>query len=533
MRIFSKIGIGLLALALGIAVWFMHFPSNGASFYFRLPQVFAQAIFDQTCNAGLQPIGAAAWTTTNPRNGHLLQWGCVDTFGNLYIAGTSYIQIGASGASVQSAVTQAGANSLIILPAGKFNFNTTTVTVSALRTHIQGAGKWATEIDYCGPGSAFSFTAGAAVMYQSSIKGMLFNGACDGSNTNQKIAIKAIDVSEFVIDDIAVQNWKGNSGSGTTPSIGIWIQGRELSEVHNVSLTADRPIFLDNDPNIASESLDAFTFLNVYATPQVTTEPCIKVNPGAIWFHDRFIGIDCVAGQSIIDWNETGTPAQSNNVIFIANQHQNGPNNNAFYSMNFARNAGAGLLLDFEFDNIQTAVQQSGFFLQRTMNARISNLSDSNTTGNCINADNTNFDLMLLTNFCQSGSSVTNSSAHASTNFSQMIQPSISSPTVSGGISTSAPVSGSTGFQHKRNTGCATAAALNATCDTSFTWSSAFADANYSVSCSGDGVTSGLPGIQGTAISAGRSGTVTTVRTYAITAAAAQFTNIDCVAVHD
>jgi hypothetical protein len=87
--------------------------------------------------------------------------------------------------------------------------------------------------------------------------------------------------------------------------------------------------------------------------------------------------------------------------------------------------------------------------------------------------------------------------------------------------------------QTKRVSGCATAASLNATCDTTFTWTTPFADANYTVVCTGDGVTGGAPGIQGTNIVSAKTAAASTVRTFSITAAAAQFTTIDCEAVHD
>lgn len=88
-------------------------------------------------------------------------------------------------------------------------------------------------------------------------------------------------------------------------------------------------------------------------------------------------------------------------------------------------------------------------------------------------------------------------------------------------------------IQKARVAGCATAASLNATCDTTITWASAFADASYTVTCNGDAVTSGVPIVQGIDISAAKSASAITVRTISITAAAAQFTVLDCTAVHD
>src|SRR5438477_12815657 len=49
--------------------------------------------------------------------------------------------------------------------------------------------------------------------------------------------------------------------------------------------------------------------------------------------------------------------------------------------------------------------------------------------------------------------------------------------------------------QHRRVAGCATAAVLNATCDTTVTWLNSFADANYTALCNGDVVTSGVPAL--------------------------------------
>jgi hypothetical protein len=108
-----------------------------------------------------------------------------------------------------------------------------------------------------------------------------------------------------------------------------------------------------------------------------------------------------------------------------------------------------------------------------------------------------------------------------------LTSPVITSPTINTGVANNG-----TGFQHKRGvTGCATAASLNAVCSTTITWNSAFADANYTViGCVGNGVASGIPVLNaiGSKIAAS-----ITVQTLAITAAAAQYSTIECTAVHD
>jgi len=91
---------------------------------------------------------------------------------------------------------------------------------------------------------------------------------------------------------------------------------------------------------------------------------------------------------------------------------------------------------------------------------------------------------------------------------------------------------GTSPLQTKRGVaGCATAARIGATCTTTVRWATGFADTNYTLTgCMGNGVASGAPLIQG--ITAKAAGSVT-VQTAAMTAAAAQFTSIECAAVHD
>lgn len=89
------------------------------------------------------------------------------------------------------------------------------------------------------------------------------------------------------------------------------------------------------------------------------------------------------------------------------------------------------------------------------------------------------------------------------------------------------------GFKHKRVAGCATGAAQFNSCDTTVTWTTGFADLNYTATCTGDVVTSGVPQVEGIDISAAKATGSITVRTIALTAVTAQFSTIDCIAVHD
>lgn len=86
------------------------------------------------------------------------------------------------------------------------------------------------------------------------------------------------------------------------------------------------------------------------------------------------------------------------------------------------------------------------------------------------------------------------------------------------------------GLKHQRFGGlCSTAAAAGATCITALTWTSAFADANYTVTCSGHTQSNTAAGPTIESVTAAGF----TVRITAITAAAATFSTVDCIAIHD
>jgi len=82
----------------------------------------------------------------------------------------------------------------------------------------------------------------------------------------------------------------------------------------------------------------------------------------------------------------------------------------------------------------------------------------------------------------------------------------------------------------KRASGCVTLSRAGANCTTTITWAHAFPDSNYTVSCNGGGITSGVP--VGGGVTTKTPGSVT-FRTVAATNSSAQYSEIDCVALRD
>lgn len=90
---------------------------------------------------------------------------------------------------------------------------------------------------------------------------------------------------------------------------------------------------------------------------------------------------------------------------------------------------------------------------------------------------------------------------------------------------------GSGAVQVKRNvSACVTAASAGAVCNTTVTWPTAFPDANYTCTCNGAGIASGVPALGGVSSKVAASCTIQVV---AVTAVAAQFSTVECIAVHD
>lgn len=122
-------------------------------------------------------------------------------------------------------------------------------------------------------------------------------------------------------------------------------------------------------------------------------------------------------------------------------------------------------------------------------------------------------------------------------------QNTLTAPAIAGSASTVLPAAGGTVLatgngagnliQTKRTGGCTTtggASAFTGACTTTVTWTNTFADGNYTVSCTANGITSGVPLLQSTTTILGAS---TVVQTQQATGVNAAFVNIECIAVHD
>lgn len=305
----------------------------------------------------------------------------------------------------------------VVLGPGIYSFGSTGVVVNCNRVNLEGAGKGATEIDFCGPGTAFTFNTGNTgtntVLYQSSIKGMLISGACDSKNANYKTAIRLVDVSEAKVTDIAVLYWSGNSGNPATPSTALEIEGRELSDVEDNSWHADRPIHFMEDPNIHAESLDSWYFKNNYMIGNLTsTVYDITFDNGITAYRNTFVSTQCVGGAGCIYWSDNGTASSNSfgNTFITTVTEQTA--NSANYSFYFGRSSGSPANVLLTMIGTQSDQSQNGIFLQRTYDFILEDTIYAGT-GDCLKADSTNFNVGEINTWCAPGSTRTNTSLNA------------------------------------------------------------------------------------------------------------------------
>lgn len=203
----------------------------------------------------------------------------VDRYGNNVTPGTT--DMFAAETAAQSVLAQLPAGGKIRYLNGTY-YSSDTVLVRSHRTNIEGAGKHATSWSF-NPASAkarfkFQRTLTSEVLYQCSIR----RGNFAGAGSQQKIALDMSDVSETLVEEISVQaSWTGNSGSSTTPSIGIRTSGRELWTGRQLDVYADRPFQITRNANSPSLSADHFHFTDVLASAQVSTEASILIDADA------------------------------------------------------------------------------------------------------------------------------------------------------------------------------------------------------------------------------------------------------------
>jgi hypothetical protein len=223
------------------------------------------------------------------------------------------------------------------------------LTISNNRVHLLGCGKHVTQLIYnpSSAGSAIKFWIDDNTdIFQCSLRGI---GIISSDTTYQKVGLQIRKASEMVVEDFAVG---GGGGSFTgASSIGLQIQGHEISTVRNVSLNTDQPISIEDNPN-SDYDLDFWRFEQCYLISKSDdTLPCLEIATGINVNNTVFDGLIMAHGSNGVEWIDTTSTLRSSNIAFKNVRWEQSANTAAwffdvesFFGMDFLRieNAASG-----------------------------------------------------------------------------------------------------------------------------------------------------------------------------------------------
>lgn len=315
-----------------------------------------------TLTAAAGPINSSASVTSTPTN---------DRFNSIInVTDPLYGAIGDGSAddtaAFVAAIAAAGAQGTIYVPKGTYKI-TSELLFSSDRFRFVGDGINISILKFAptANGNLIKVSNGASINFQSTIKGFTFTSQ---DTTYTKVALDIWDVSEMQISDISIAGansyWRGNG------SIGLRTQGREFTTVRNVTIFAEKPVVIADNPNNAID-LDHFHFEDMYlAGYSGTSYPLITVNTGLNITDMTWDGAQAwVGGAGGFYWNDTTSSIASYALTFknIRDEQTTDANSWLFY---FGRNQS---LYGLRLENIYVDPNHKGVYMRNIFGATIDN----------------------------------------------------------------------------------------------------------------------------------------------------------------
>jgi Pectate lyase superfamily protein len=170
------------------------------------------------------------------------------------------------------AALKAAPGGVVLLSVGTF-FVTNTLNILTDNTQLVGSGFY-TSVIHCNPAAERA----CIDIHSSKRESVSFVGVHDlgvlSTNIVKKTAIRITDGTEVLLENVKINGIV----STNKDSVGLELRGRQLQTFRNLTITADRPIVLDDDPNTIYDS-DHYHFENLYLVAN-QTQPCISVAGG-------------------------------------------------------------------------------------------------------------------------------------------------------------------------------------------------------------------------------------------------------------
>ena len=277
------------------------------------------------------------------------------------------------------------------------DYNTTaTITVNRDRINILGSGEHTTRIVFAPTADdvCMEWDEGGTTVSQCTIRDLTFYTA---DTTWDKDAMRLEDVDIFEMKNVQIGGSDANGWTGGTESIGLQIQGRNLGSIQNVTINADVPISIEDNPN-STVDIDHFHFNNLYLiTKNDDTFPCVRVADGVNLTNVTFDGYQAWAfGSHGFYWVDTTTVSTSCSLSF-SNVRLEQSTDVAGYMFYIDHNAA---LQNLSFKNIYGTEKLNGYFLRDIWHVSIEDsIFTNNVAGIGLNIDATVRDLRLGNNY--------------------------------------------------------------------------------------------------------------------------------------
>lgn len=214
----------------------------------------------------------------------------------------------------------------IYVPDGRYRIVTGFVLNGVV---LQGQSKAGTILDFdpTEDGTCVELSNGASRCENAGVLDISFYSA---DTTYTKVALDLVDLSVCVFGNIDISGAgqagvgepAGNYWSGGTGSTGIRTRGREATNLRGLKIVADRPVYIDENPNTVpddGEDNDHWHWSDMYLVAK--GHPCIEVKPGLGINDVEFDGYQAwVGGTDGFLMNDTRTtPVISSRNILFAN----------------------------------------------------------------------------------------------------------------------------------------------------------------------------------------------------------------------
>lgn len=207
---------------------------------------------------------------------------------------------------IQEIVNNITAPTTIVFPSSTYNVSGP-IDIKHHGIDLVGAGKWGTQFNFnpAAPSVLFNFeyfTPGAASLRSCSMRHIgIF---CAG--TVQKTAIRLGYCSGMNIEDV----WINNCSSTDYSSIGLQIQGQDLHTFRNLTIVADNPISIEQNPYYEL-SLDETDFYHTYLTIMNPLGAGILIAPGCMLVDVIFDGMLYFSGGKYsLYWVDPDPPSE-------------------------------------------------------------------------------------------------------------------------------------------------------------------------------------------------------------------------------